>query len=515
VRFALGSLLILAVFTAIVALLNGVQLPRIYAVVPAFSTALLITDLLTAALLFAQFSILRTRALIAISSGYLYTGMIVVPWALTFPGVFSPGGLLGAGLYTTQWLYILWHAGFPMFVMSYAVLKDRDPAKDSWRGSLAVAMVSSIVFVAALVCAVTILTTVGQDLLPRVAVDQMHFPRNWTMALGCTSLVAGSAAVLMWFRRRSVLDLWLTVVATSYFLELFLASILSVGHNGISRFDVAWYANRIFGLLSATLILLALLYETTTLYGRLLRAHLAQHRERVARLMTGDAVSASIAHEVRQPLSAIATNADAGLRWIAQETPDLGEVEAALQRILCDGNRAEAVIENARAAFRRSTKFRTSFDISKLISESLALLSADLKAHQVSVITDLNERLSHITGDQIQLQQVLLNLITNAIESMATMKDGERVLRIRSDWNGSEAVIISVEDSGSGIKRQNMDRIFDPLFSTKPDGMGMGLAICRSITEVHGGSLWALPNKSRGAIFQLSLPAEARALASN
>ena len=163
------------------------------------------------------------------------------------------------------------------------------------------------------------------------------------------------------------------------------------------------------------------------LYGRLLRAVLAQHREREARLMTGDAVSASIAHEIRQPLSAMITNANAGVRWLDRAAPDLDEAKAALKKVVTDGHRADAVIENVRALFKKDARTWTSLDVNNLIRETLALVRDDLQTYRIVVQADWNERSPRIKGDQIQLQQVLLNLFTNAIDAMAT-NDGERVL---------------------------------------------------------------------------------------
>src|SRR6195256_2783832 len=169
-RLALAVVLalLLAFFITEVGPLSTIQLGRIDAFVPAYATAMFVNDSITAVLLFAQFSILRSRALLAIASGYLFTAFILILWLLTFPGVFTPGGLLGAGPQSTYWLYILWHAGFPMFVIAYALLKDADPAKRSWQGSAGVAILSSVFMIAAVVCVATFLVTAYDPLLPRL-----------------------------------------------------------------------------------------------------------------------------------------------------------------------------------------------------------------------------------------------------------------------------------------------------------------------------------------------------------
>jgi signal transduction histidine kinase len=254
------------------------------------------------------------------------------------------------------------------------------------------------------------------------------------------------------------------------------------------------------------------LYEITTLYARLLRAVLAQRREREARLMTGDAVSATIAHEVKQPLSGMITNADAGLRWLDRALPDLDEAKAAFKRIVADGHRAGAVIGSIRAIFKNDAQNRTSFDINDVIGEALALTRGDLQRHRIVVQAEPNGPVPQVRGDRIQLQQVLLNLITNAIDSMAA-KDGARVLCVRSELHDGRGVKVSVADTGTGIGSQDIDRIFNPLFTTKSHGMGMGLSICRSIIEAHEGRLWVAPNKPQGSVFQFILPAEGATVA--
>jgi signal transduction histidine kinase len=499
-RFALSVALALLVAFFIMAWpLSSIQLGRIDAFVPAYSTALFVIDLITAVLLFAQFSILRSHALLVIASGYLFTAFIVIPWLLTFPGVFTPGGLLGAGLQTTNWLYILWHAGFPMFVIAYALLKDADPAKGLWRGSAGVAILSSMAMTVAVVCAATLLVTAGDTYLPRTMLDPVHFSTLRLYIAGYQALLSVATLLVLWVRWRSVLDLWLMVVMCAYVIEVCL-----IAFPVPVRFSAGWYAGRIFGLVSGSVVLFVLLYEITVLYAQLLRAVLAQRREREARLMTGDAVSASIAHEIKQPLSGMITNADAGLHWLDRTTPDLDKAKASFKLIISDGHRAGAVIESIRAVFKKDARNRTSLDINELVGEALALVGDGLQKHRVSVQAEQNEELPRVKGDRVQLLQVLLNLITNAIDSMAA-KDGSRVLRVRSEVHDGGGVIVSVADTGAGIGPQELERIFNPLFTTKSGGMGMGLSICRSIIEAHDGRLWVAPNKPEGAVFQFTL----------
>src|SRR5262249_26863313 len=219
-----------------------------------------------------------------------------------------------------------------------------------------------------------------------------------------------------------------------------------------------------------------------------------------------EAVGATIAHGVKQPLAAMITRSDTGLRWLERAAPDLEKAKAELRRISADGHRAGAVIESIRANFRKDAPVRVSLDVSDLVEEVLALLRDDLQNHRIVVRAERDAGLPRVVGDGIQLQQVILNLITNAIEAMATV-DGPRALAVRSNVRDDGYVMISIADTGPGIGAQDLQRIFNPLFTTKSGGMGMGLAICRSIIEAHGGMLWVVPNEPRGSVFHLVLRA--------
>ena len=500
-RLALAVVLAsLVVFFIMAGPLSTFQLGRIDAFVPAYGTAIFVNDLITAVLLYNQFAILRSRALLVIASGYLFTALIVIPWTLTFPGVFTPGGLLGAGLQTTNWLYNLWHGGFPTFVIAYVLVKDADPTKGLWRGSAGAAILLSVAVTAAVVCVATVLVTAGHAHLPRTMLDTMHASPLWLYIAGYQVLLCGAALVLLWARRRSVLDLWLMLVVCASAIEVYLGSFA-----GLARFSVGWYAGRVFGFVSSILVLFVLLHEIATLYAQLLRALLAQRREREARLMTGDAVSASIAHELSQPLTGIIASAKAGLNWLDRVEPDLDSARNAFQRVVTTGHRAGAVIENIRAHFRTDARTRTSLDMDNVIQEAMAVVRDKLQEYRIVVRIKLDERLPRIRGEQIQLQQVLVNLITNAVDSMAT-KNGQRLLFIRSEVHHSKYVMVSVEDTGKGLEPGVVDRIFNPMFTTKPNGMGMGLSICRSIIEAHEGRIWVTASEGRGAIFHFTVP---------
>jgi signal transduction histidine kinase len=226
---------------------------------------------------------------------------------------------------------------------------------------------------------------------------------------------------------------------------------------------------------------------------------------RVSRLTTMGAMTASIAHEINQPLAAIAANANAGLRWLSRSEPDIGEVHAALKRINNDAHRASEVIQGIRAIFKKAPQHAAAVDLNELVLEVLGLVHGELINYRVLVKSDLNQHLPRVRMDRVQLQQVILNLIMNAVEAMGSVEDDPRVLAVTSRAQEPN-VMLTVEDTGPGIDPMRKDRIFDAFFSTKSSGMGMGLFICRSIVEAAGGRLWATAAEPHGAIFHLTLP---------
>jgi C4-dicarboxylate-specific signal transduction histidine kinase len=195
------------------------------------------------------------------------------------------------------------------------------------------------------------------------------------------------------------------------------------------------------------------------------------------------------------------------LNWLDRVEPDLDSARNAFRRVATTGHRAGAVIENIRAHFKTDALARTSLNINDVIQEALDLVRDKLQTHRIAIQAGLNERLPRIRGEPIQLQQMLVNLITNAIDSMAAT-DGERVLSISSEIHHSGCVMVSVEDTGKGLEPSAVDRIFNPMFTTKTHGMGMGLSICRSIIEAHEGQLWVTADKGSGAIFHFTVPVD-------
>ena len=225
----------------------------------------------------------------------------------------------------------------------------------------------------------------------------------------------------------------------------------------------------------------------------------------VTRVLTMGELAASIAHEVNQPLAAVVTNGNACLRWLAGATPNLDEAREAVGRIIRDGKRAGEVIGRIRALVKKSGTEQTQLDINEVIREVVGLTQTEIQKNGVALRMDLAADLPRVVGDRVQLQQVFLNLVMNAIEAMSAVTDRARELVICSHQHESDQVFVAVQDSGIGIDRENLEKIFNAFYTTKSQGMGMGLAISRSIVENHGGRLWAVPRDGPGVTLQFTL----------
>jgi PAS domain S-box-containing protein len=226
----------------------------------------------------------------------------------------------------------------------------------------------------------------------------------------------------------------------------------------------------------------------------------------INRVMTMGELASSIAHEVNQPLAALVTNANAGLRWLAGQPPNLEEAQECLRRIMRDANRAGDVITRLRSLVKKSAPAKAWLDLNATIQEVLLITNAEARRHQVFVRTELAAALPPVQGDRVQVQQVLLNLVMNGIEAMKEVTDRPRALLIRSRPEASSHVLVAVQDSGIGLDEQRLERVFEAFYTTKPEGLGMGLSISRSIIEAHGGRLWPAANRDYGATFQFTLP---------
>jgi PAS domain S-box-containing protein len=227
------------------------------------------------------------------------------------------------------------------------------------------------------------------------------------------------------------------------------------------------------------------------------------HANRVA---TMGQLTASIAHEVNQPIAALLTNAETAVRWLARQPPNLEKARPLIDRIISDGKRTADIVSRIRDLSKKAPARKGDLEINEAILEIMRLARAAMSEHSVLVTMQLSEGLPHILGDRVQLQQVVLNLIMNAIEAMSEVREGTRELLISTSEAESGSVLVAVSDSGPGLPQANPERVFEAFYTTKSSGLGMGLSICRSIVEAHRGRLWATPNQPHGAVFCMMLP---------
>ncbi len=218
-------------------------------------------------------------------------------------------------------------------------------------------------------------------------------------------------------------------------------------------------------------------------------------------------LTASLAHEILHPIATARNNARAGMRFLEMNVPDLGEVREALACVVRDADRAKDIVDRVRDHIKKAPPRKEHFDLNEATAEVIVMVRTAMEREKVSVRTCLVENMAPITGDRVQLQQVLLNLIMNAVEAMSSVKDEARELTIRTEQTEAGEVLVAVHDSGPGIDPGRLDQVFAPFYTTKATGTGMGLSICQSIIAAHGGRLWAQPNRPKGAIFQFTLPA--------
>jgi signal transduction histidine kinase len=506
----LGIVIVILIAAAFIATLPLGNLPlgEIRAFVPTMNAVILVGELIIAALLYAQASIFRSRALTILATCYVFTALLLLPHSLAFPGAFSPQGLLGGGVSTPTWIYMPRRAAFPLAALLYVWFRRRELTRQFGTERPAEKAALWAVAAIALAASVTLLATVGHDLLPPYYVDRNSMIYSYALMyeLGMLALIA-AAAITLFLSRRSVLDLWLLVALWACVIQSLLIMTLQ------GRFTVGLYCLHAMIMVSHLVVLLALIAESNWLYGRLALSTAARERERDARLMSMDAVTAAIAHEVGQPLTGLITNAMAGHCWVTRDRPDRAKAVAALRAVIEAGNRTNEVIKSIRATFAKGGARATEISLNALVRETAAFLERELAGEKVSLELTLDEALPPVLADRVQIQRVLVNLFTNAIDSLGATRSGPRRIAIRSAPLNGREVLLEVSDNGIGIEPEEMTRIFEPFFTTKAKGTGLGLSLCRTIVEEHGGRLWASPGAARGATFHLQLPRGSRSAA--
>jgi signal transduction histidine kinase/CheY-like chemotaxis protein len=507
------------------------------AFIPAYEAALLISDLITSLLLFGQFAQKRTLSLLAIALGYLFDGLIIIPHALSFPGVFAPAGLLGAGTQTTAWLHMLWHGGFPIFVIAFALLNawERKTKKQDKADSLPDwAVPGGILLVIALVAGITTLTTAGQNLLPMVIVDnQLTVPLK--IINGIVIGLCATALGLLWvYRNRSVLDLWLMVVMTAWLFDILLSSIFN--H---ARYDLGFYAGRVYGLMAANFVLAILLMETGGLYSHLARAKndleeqavklkgdlqettdarnkTEQQLQQAQKMEAIGQLTGGIAHDFNNLLGVLIGNLDLLRESIAERKEAVELVDAALDAAL----RGADLNKRLLAFSRRQTLQPETVDVNLTLNQMAKLLRRSL-GERVEICLALAESTWPVLVDPTQLETSIVNLSVNARDAMpqgGVLTIETKNVQFDSHYASEhdellpgDYVMIAVSDTGSGMDPSVLKRVYEPFFTTKPvgKGTGLGLSMVYGFMKQSGGHTNIYSEPGRGTTVKLYLPRQA------
>jgi signal transduction histidine kinase len=506
------SLLLLVVFLATLpfARITGPSFPGFVLVQ---KTLMLVSELITAALLFGQYSIGHTRALNILAAGYLFTALIVVPHALTFPQVLSETGLLAAGPQSAAWLYLAAHAVLPVTIIAFAVRREDNHMIDDPAGGAVLSIAGACLVAVGAVVATSLIVTVGHRWLPPL-MEGSHYTIEARIAVGA-AICFPLAALLILARRRphALLDLWLMVVMFAWLCTMTLGAFVSRG-----RYDIGWYVGSVFDWLTSIFVLLMLISETVALYARQIRAAQLEHRDRERRIKEMEAVLihlsrvselgqnvSSLVHEVNQPLTAISNYIAAGLRFV--ESSDTERLKRVLQQSAEQAERATAIVRSLRDFITRHEAEKDVGNLQEVLQHAVRLALVGIRAPERSIEIRPDPTAASALFDKVQIEQVVFNLVRNAMEAM---ENTDRcALTVTTKPVPGNMVEVSVADTGPGLPLDIRARLFEPFVTTKASGLGVGLSICRVIIEAHGGRLQAEDNPEGGTIFRFTLPQSA------
>jgi two-component system sensor histidine kinase/response regulator len=503
-----------AIFLALVPWAKQPLTP-VAAFIPIYQSALVLIDLITALLLFGQYRILRSRALQVLGCGYLFTALMALGHMASFPGLFAPGGLLGAGPQSTAWIYMFWHSGFPLFVLAYAALKRNEqpvPLPQKLADHLGALAAPALTL---LLCgSLLMLTTTGHSALPAI-MEGNRYTAAMQGTVASVWLFSLAALVVLWRQRtHSVLDLWLVVVLSAWLFDIALSAMLNAG-----RFDLGFYAGRVYGLVASSVVLGELLLENSALYARLVRTHESERRRAQDLLAARDEARAandakslflaSMSHEIRTPMNAIVglthVVLESGLE--ARQRDYLLKVQSSSKALLTLLN---DILDYSKIEAGKVTLEAEEFSPEETVENVGNLFTAKIEEAGLELFFEVDKDIpQRLLGDSLRLTQVLNNLVGNAIKFTPR---GEIVISAETVSRDGDNVQLrfAVRDSGIGLSPEQAGRLFqvfsqaDQTVARRYGGTGLGLAICKRLVELMGGSIWVDSELGVGSTFSFT-----------